>query len=398
MKACNLLFLLCSVAAFSQPQTFSSGSTGADGALTYAPSLGTVYFPPSGIAVHSNGIYNFTTITVGLNTTVRFSGWVINTPIYLLAQGDVNISGTLDLSGRNGYDDRDGASVRSPSEPGSGGYSGGVGRVASAQAASAGNGPGGGAVTTSNCGGGGSYTGNTYLQPLVGGSGGAGGCSTSTTGCGGGGAGGGAILIASSTQIILGGSSRINANGGSVAYISVNSTGGVWAGGGSGGSVRLVSNSITFNGGSGINVFGGSGSSNGACGSPTGSPANSGANGLARAECFNGCDSAPYALNLPANGVSSVSVTSVNGTAVNANPFTFPDVTVATSSPVSVVISATNIPPGTTGNLYIYSETAPDQILPFTLAGTLASTTATVSVTVPPGGSRGFAKVTWMSH
>jgi len=138
---------LCAIAAvgaaMAQPQTFSSGSTGADGALTYAASLGTVYFPPSGLSVHSNGIYNFTTISIGTGTTVRLSGWVFNTPIYWLAQGNVTISGTLDLSGQPGHVPNS-PSLRAPSEPGAGGFSGGVGKAGTGQVATGGNGPGGG--------------------------------------------------------------------------------------------------------------------------------------------------------------------------------------------------------------------------------------------------------------
>jgi hypothetical protein len=80
---------------------------------------------------------------------------------------------------------------------------------------------------------------------------------------------------------------------------------------------------------------------------------------------------------------------------VNANPFVFPDVTINTGSPVQVIILGTNIPPGTSGNLYVFSENSPDQVVPFTLTGTLQSTTATVSVPYPSGGSRGFAKAIW---
>jgi hypothetical protein len=106
----------------AQPQTFSSGSTGADGPLTYAANLGTVYFPPSGLAQRANNIYNFTAITIGTGTTVRLSGWVINGPVYWLAQSDVTItmSGTLDLSGQPGHPPNN-PSLRAPSEPGAGG-------------------------------------------------------------------------------------------------------------------------------------------------------------------------------------------------------------------------------------------------------------------------------------
>jgi hypothetical protein len=108
--------------------------------------------------------------------------------------------------------------------------------------------------------------------------------------------------------------------------------------------------------------------------------------------------STPYNLALPVGGPSILSVTSVNGTTVRANPFSFPDSTIATGTAVPVVISGTNIPNNTNGNLYIFSENAPDQVISFTLAGTLASTSATVNVPYPSGGSRGFAKVVWTSQ
>jgi len=76
-----LSFVLYSASALAQPlTTFSSNSSGADGSLTYAAGLGTVYFPPSGVTLHTNNIYNFTTITIGQGTTVRLSGWIINGP------------------------------------------------------------------------------------------------------------------------------------------------------------------------------------------------------------------------------------------------------------------------------------------------------------------------------
>ncbi|MDX2149369.1 MAG: hypothetical protein SFV54_01445 [Bryobacteraceae bacterium] len=105
--------------------------------------------------------------------------------------------------------------------------------------------------------------------------------------------------------------------------------------------------------------------------------------------------SLPYNVAPPVAGPSTISVTSVNGITINANPFVFPDATINTSAPVPVVITGANVPPGTAGTLVIYSESAPDQTLPFTLTGTLASTTATVNVTWPTGGSRGFARAIW---
>jgi len=170
-------------------------------------------------------------------------------------------------------------------------------------------------------------------------------------------------------------------------------------GGGSGGAIRLVANTINNQGT--IYVNGGNGQTT----------LGYGGGGLVRFEAFtvtgvNGVagglgfalSSIPYNLSLPAGGPSTLGVSSVNGVSVNANPFSFPDATINTSSAVPVVISGTNIPSGTTGNLYVFSESAPDQAFPFTLTGTLQSTTATVNVSYPSGGSRGFATVTWKSQ
>ncbi|MDZ4800992.1 MAG: hypothetical protein SGI92_22775 [Bryobacteraceae bacterium] len=79
-------------------------------------------------AARTNHIYQFTTITIPAGTTVRLSGWAINGPVYWLAQGDVTIAGTLDLAGQPGHPCR-GSILRAPSEPGAGGYSGGLAGV-----------------------------------------------------------------------------------------------------------------------------------------------------------------------------------------------------------------------------------------------------------------------------
>jgi hypothetical protein len=187
------------------------------------------------------------------------------------------------------------------------------------------------------------------------------------------------MLIASSTQISLtgNGSTGIFANGGSGYSVG---------GGGGGGAVRLVANTLSIVN-FGITVAGG---------------ANNGGGGIIRLEGFTvtggiggAIISTPVSISLPTGGTSTISVTKVNNIAINANPFSFPDVTINTGSPVPVIISGVNIPPGTTGNLYIYGETTADQVIPFTLTGTLQSTVATVNVSYPSVGSRGFAKVTW---
>ena len=139
-----LLALMYLRVVVGQPPPFSSGSTGADGALTFPANAGLVYFTPANFAARTNNIYHFTTITIPAGTTVRLSGWAINGGVYWLASGDVMIAGTLDLAGQLGHACCT-SIQRAPSEPGAGGYSGGLGRSSvSGQLATPGNGPGGG--------------------------------------------------------------------------------------------------------------------------------------------------------------------------------------------------------------------------------------------------------------
>src|SRR6266550_5208462 len=169
------LCLMASPAALAQ---FNSGSTGVDGALNVTTNT-TLDLPP-------NGIFNFTTINVASGATLTFNRNVFNTPVYLLATGDVVIAGDISVNavGRLG---------------GPGGFDGGFAAFANFPAGD-GQGPGGGKANIS----GGQYGvfafgvqnstnlyGNTLLSPLIGGSGGAG------SGPVPGGGGGGAILVAS---------------------------------------------------------------------------------------------------------------------------------------------------------------------------------------------------------
>src|SRR5207237_5828806 len=111
-------------------------------------------------------------IYIGKDVNVRLSAKLLNGPVFWLAQGPVEINGTIDLNGE------DGGPI--PSTAGAGGYPGGP-------AQKPGNGPGEG------------FKSNMFLVPLVGGAGGDGGEVQS------GGAGGGALLIASSTTIAVNG-------------------------------------------------------------------------------------------------------------------------------------------------------------------------------------------------
>lgn len=377
---CSLIAVLAVGTAVAQ--TFSSGSTGSDGPLTFT-TPGTYVFDPKTYNPPLNpagdNVFNFTTITIATGVTVKLTGSVLNGPVVWLAQGAVKIDGTIDASGQDGFGAAN-TTQRTNTIPGAGGYGGGYPAVGS-NPAGAGLGPAGGA-TSGNCGNwafNGGFNGNQFLVPLLGGSGGGGNGSSA------GGAGGGAILIASSASIS--GVGSIKANGGSTFSNT--------SGAGAGGAIRLVAPTVSLSGN--LNANGGSGS---VCGSAS--------TGVIRIEGFQiGAINAtgalytatPYGLFLSAAGLPAVRVVSIGGNPVATYPtgtFAVPDVTVNSSGPLAVAISAANVPVGTVVTLQIFSENGPDQtILSTPLAGTLAVSTATASVTLPSGFSKGFVKATF---
>ncbi len=406
-KAYSACFAVLIMAAFSAttPRAlaqFSSGSNGSDGA--YAPTASGNFTPSqfhgTGVA---NNVFNFTTITIPAGVTITLTAGIDNAPVYWLATSKVDIEGTVNLAGAPGAPYTSDVDVRVPALAGSGGYNGGVGgNPTTGQNATPGSGPGGGA--TGDLGGhcnayAGYFTGNQYLIPLVGGSGGGGANNGGGTAFGtGGGAGGGAILIASSTQIIVNGT--ITADGG---WGGCNNASGPLGNGGSGGAVRLVSNTITGTG---------SMTAGGGFAGVTGSFNPDGGFGRIRLEAytnsftgsFNGTPvSQSTPLNLFSNFIPtkpqpSIRVTSVNGTAITENPFSFPDIAINTDQPVPVVITGQQVPVGTVPTLVILGETA-DQDLTCTggLGGTLATSTCTINITFAFGGSRGLVKTTWQN-
>jgi hypothetical protein len=393
----------------TEAQSFSSTSDGSDGALTVAANSGTIIFDSKDSArwgkvldPDGDGVYNFTTITINGGSTLRLQGDKVNKPVYWLASGDVSIAGVIDLSGANGPGPTTDLSVRRQvAIPGPGGYAGGAGGIVNTSIGpTSGEGPGGGsggAPCLSGsliCGKGGIFTGNRYLIPLIGGSGGEGALWSGNYW--GGGAGGGAILIASSTSITV---------SGTIATFGGNSVGNV-EGGGSGGAIRLVAPTLAGTGQ--LDVRGGSG--NGNASASFGSP------GWVRLEGFVGSNS----FNFNAGGMfvtrgspvdpsslrpaSSIRVTAIDGISVAANPsgsFVLPDVTISKTTPVSVDIQASGIPPGTVVTLQVYPQSPVDPStvnLPTaqaTLAGTVQSSTATATFTFPYGFSRGYVRASW---
>ena len=229
--ALGLLFM----SAAGWAQNFTSGSDGSYGPLNITTD--------TTLDVPANGIFNCTTINVVVNKTLKFRRNDANTPVYLLATGDVSVSGRIDVSGGPGNNvvggtagpgGFDGGSPGSVSVPPGSGYGPGAGHGGTSGIDAPG--AGGGAFGTVGQGGGSTNKGTVYVNalliPLVGGSGGGG---TAGTPGNGGGGGGGAILVASTTRIDISGSIYANAGGSSYT-------------GGSGGAIRLVAPIVAGNG------------------------------------------------------------------------------------------------------------------------------------------------------
>lgn len=247
-----VLLLLLAGAPPTLGQAFNSGSDGSFGPINLTASDLTLDLPPDGV-IHA------TTVSVSAGRTLRFRPNALNTPVFLLATGDVIIAGSVNISGERGTSTAGGRG-------GPGGFDGGMPGSAGTPPGD-GHGPGAGRAgqnnTTTEGAGHGVYAsaislgqstrhgtpyGSALLIPLLGGSGGGG--TEGTPGWGGGG-GGGAILIASNTRIQVNG--RIDSFGGSWSGSAFN--------GGSGGAIRLVAPVVAGTGT--LDVRGGANSAHG---------------------------------------------------------------------------------------------------------------------------------------
>lgn len=353
---------------------FVSGSNGALGAFN--PSANTeVELPP-------DGILNYTTVNIPAGVTVTFKNNSANTPVYMLATGDVTISGVINASsialditkaGPGGFDGGHSAPPGSIGGKGMGPGGGGPG-IPGTRAGGAGGGFGTDGTSYYSAVGGTSY-GNATLLPLIGGSGGGGsGWYDANTGSGGG--GGGAILIASSTSINVTGSISVDGRNGSTGTYYTFSDGGS----GSGGAIKLVANQITGNGT--ISAKGGSGAAPGGY-------------GRIRLEAYTNlrtaASSPPYSFGSPGNifvtNAPNLRITSIAGITVPSSTtgsYSQPDVLLpsATVNPVTVGISSANIPPGTSVKVSVIPQYGNATSVNTTLAGTQQASTATASVTL----------------
>jgi hypothetical protein len=91
---CLLIIAVVTFQITALAQSFSSGSDGSMGALNVTSNRT--------LALPSDGIFRFTTINIAVGTTLTFTPNAMNTPVYLLATGDVTIDGTIDVSGSSG--------------------------------------------------------------------------------------------------------------------------------------------------------------------------------------------------------------------------------------------------------------------------------------------------------
>ena len=399
-----VVLLLLAPVALAQ-NSFSSGSTGADGA--FAPTT------TQTIVVPDSGVFNFTTVNIPAGVTITFNRATNNKPLTILASGDVVIAGTINLDGKQG-------TINSTAGLGGpGGGTGGTGGYGFDQSHSGtpgdGSGAGGGgigssAITTPGGGGGGGFglagatggagatagqpgpkVGTVTILPLTGGSGGGGGAAANGGRGGGGGGGGGGILIASSGTITINGA--IQARGGA------GNSGHAGGGGGSGGAIRLIANTINGTTGN-LNVSGGGGG-----GATVSFSGGVGGQGYIRIEAydFNGFTGTttpstiasltfPHPITPP--NLPSLRIASVAGVNAPATPVgslqAVPDVIVpaSTSNPVTVALEGTNLPVGTVLQVTLApARGARTTVSSSPLAGTESASTASANVTLPTGMS-----------
>lgn len=398
-----LLLAAASAGAAPAPSTpFTCGSSNSDGALNPAPpsppaTSVTYDFDPTTLTDQCpNNVCNFTTINIPAGVTLNMRASKLREQsVVWLASGAVTIAGTLNLSGANGYPPGSQSNLRIPSEPGPGGYAGGVAADETSPNES-GAGPGG------ELNGNGSYAtgdkvyGNSMLVPLRGGSGGSG---DGTLAGGGGAAGGGAIQIVSCASITISGS--ITANGGVGIGVGGTPNGNASGYTGSGGAIHLEAPTVTVTVTGSVYALG--------VGTLDTPYASDFGDGWIRIDSTSSSLTGqilpiPIAgplFNVPLpTAVPTISITSIGGVTVPSAPtgsFTAPDVTINAGGSVPIAIAATNIPAGTVVTLIVSSETGTDQTVQASplAAGTGASSTATANIVWPLGVSRVFIRATW---
>ena len=418
----------------TQIPTFISGSTGFDGA--FSPTVNTQLTLPA------SGVFNFTSVNIPVGVTVTFKKNALNTPVFLLASGDVTIAGIVDVSGTNGAatgasGDGNPGDDGLPGEGGPGGFNGGLGGAAGITDLASTQGSGGtglgpgagagapgcyyipgnyfgalrgasgsfGAVGSAGSGAGqvscstpqnsnpvnaavlaGSIYGSSSQVPMIGGSGGGGGAGGASFGGSGGGGGGGAILIAASGTVTVSG--QILANGGATGILSGTGVGGN-GGSGSGGAIKIVANLIDGNG----NITAISGDNynlTGRIALDTYSISFVGNTTPAYTTYVLNSLNGYWVPLFVAAGSPTLMITSVAGVAAPAIPTGNADIVLpsTTANPVSVVFQTTGVPVGNTVKLTVIpAQGPPISVISPALTGSTANASASVSVSLPSGSS-----------
>jgi hypothetical protein len=361
---------------------FTSGSSGAGGAFNPTASVA-LQLPPE-------GVFHFTEVNIPAGVTVTFikNPANVNAPVVILASGDINVAGTINVSAN--ANDRIG---------GPGGYDGGMGG-SMFSAGGAGKGPGGGypgwyiggyfcqgggggygGGDGSGCASGGAAYGSASLVPLIGGSGGGGSSGTYASPGYKGLGGGGALLLASSGKINVTGA--LYANGASHTAWSQ-------GGAGSGGAIRLIASIIDGNGT--IQATGGY------------SSGGYGGTGRIRLEAeilLRTAQSNPYfdfskPREVFAAALPTLRFVSIAGVAAPAAPTGDMDVSLPADvgNPVAVELASRGVPPGSTIKLLSAPENGVQATATSTpLEGTVSDSTATAQINIADGKSTLIASV-----
>jgi hypothetical protein len=363
--------------------------TGTDVRWT-APGQGHGVYDPEKWAV----VFKYRSVRIRNGVEVTFKNHPSRAPVVWLVQENVTIEsgGEVNLDGQPGHSPN---GPFEPSEPGTGGFRGGIGRCSDLVSSGAGFGPGGGPFEArpEAAGDGGSYGtqgqgwyksaptyGNESIMPLIGGSGGAG--SNFLGGKYGGCSGGGSILIAAGNGIDIGGT--IRANGGTARdYPSFQ-----YGGGGSGGAIRLIGN--TTSGLGTLQAVGGRSSYPGGAGRIRIEAHSQNFVGPSNPIHTTGDPGDPPLIWLP-DSAPSVRPVSLGGQPVPVDPrseFTFPhaDVGLNTSGSVVLLIEAKNVPQTWIVSAIVTPKAGEKLTVPATfVSGDLELSTWQASLTIASG-------------
>lgn len=399
---------------------FDSGSDGSLGPLAPTTDL-TLVVPDA-------GIFNYETINIPNGVTVTFAKNSANTPVIILASGDVTIAGTLSVDGGDGQDvgPTQAATDGAPGVGGPGAADGGRGGIyisSGLEKGGVGRGLGGGgsgrfvgnAQRTGPCGGagggfggrgadaadvicrniagvrGGVAYGTNTLSQLLAGSGGGGGSGGSSLFGSGGGGGGGALLLASSGTVTIADTGVISADGGDSGSLTGLGFGGS-GGGGSGGAIRIVATTIAGEGT--IRALGGSAGSAPNCALCPGSPGGIGrirleAENLLRLSNTNPAYSFSPPTPLFYSNIPTLRVVRIGGVDVPLAPTGDQDVVLpgAVLNPVNIDLETTGIPVGTIVQVVAKRIRGGLVVVNSSVVGTVANGTATASIDLPNGVS-----------